>query len=166
MPGRSGKQRAEADREIRLERVMTLHDRISRIVEHSLPGTLVPISSLRELLEHTSQEPRTVADPGLSLVEVAQRCAARGNRSKPVTTATVRNWIRKGLRGVKLQAFPWGSTYRVTEEALDRFIRAPQKVPTDAAEVLRGEVLAVTKGTIKEEIEAARDRYSRVQKHE
>jgi len=86
---------------------MNLHDRLSRMIEHSLPGTLVPVSSLRELLEIYPQEARTAADPGLSLVEVAQRCAARGNRSKPVTTATVRRWIRNGLRGVKLQAFPW-----------------------------------------------------------
>jgi hypothetical protein len=146
--------------------VITLHERISRIVEHSLPGTLIPVSSLRKLLEHNSPEPRTVADPGLSLMEIAQRCAARGRRSKPVATATVRSWIRNGLRGVKLQAFPWGRTYRVTEEALDRFLRALQKVSTDAAKDLRGEVPAVTQGTIKKEIEAARDRYSRVRKHE
>src|SRR4051812_11966200 len=127
MPRPSGKQHAEADLEKRPERVMNLHDRLSRMIEHSLPGTLVPVSSLRELLEIHPQEAHTVADPGLSLVEVAQRCAARGNRSKPVTTATVRRWIRNGLRGVKLQAFPWGTTYRVTEEALNRFIRTLQK---------------------------------------
>jgi hypothetical protein len=112
---------------------MTLHDRLSQMVDAALPGTLVPVSSLRELLDHHQSETR-YADPGLSLEEVAERCAARGNRTKPVGTPTVRKWIRTGLRGVRLKAFPWGMSYRVTEQALASFILALQGGRGDAGD--------------------------------
>lgn len=142
---------------------MTLHERLSRIVESALPGTLIPVSSLRELLEAHQAEtglPSTASsgDPGLSLEEVAERCAARGRRRKPVGTATVRSWIRTGLRGVKLNAFRWGSTYRVTEDALERFILAVQAAKDDAEDPRAND--AAGPRTIQEEIEAAYARYS------
>jgi hypothetical protein len=129
------------------------------MVESALPGALVPVSSLRELLGHHQPETRN-ADPGLSLEEVAERCAARGNRSKPVGTAAVRKWIRTGLRGVKLEAFPWGMRYRVTEEALARFILALQGKQVDAGDPKGKEVPATARHTIEDEIAAARARYS------
>jgi hypothetical protein len=160
---------------------MTLHEHLSRMVESALPGTLVPVSSLRELLETHQPESRN-ADPGLSLEEVAERCAARGNRRKPVGTATVRRWIRSGLRGVKLKAFPLGMSYRVTEDALAGFIFALQGEPADAENEAGKTVrptahgnLAAKRGaagvhpashataphTIEDDIAAARARYSR-----
>jgi hypothetical protein len=137
---------------------MSLHERLSRMVESALPGTLVPVSSLRELLENHQSETRA-ADPGLSLEEVAQRCAARGSTTKPVGTATVRKWIRTGLGGVKLTAFPWGTTYRVTEEAVERFILALQTDKRDARS--HAQAASRTPSTIEDEIAAAEARYSR-----
>ena len=128
----------------------TLHERLSRMVESALPGTLVPISSLRELFEHHQPETRS-ADPGLSLEEVAERCAARGSRSKPVGTAAVRKWIRTGLRGVKLEAFPWGMSYRVTEAALARFILALQGKQVAAEDPRGKDPPAMAPRTIKDE---------------
>jgi hypothetical protein len=139
---------------------MTLHERLFRMVESALPGTLVPVSSLRELLENHQPESHS-ADPGLSLEEVAERCAARGNRRKPVGTAAVRRWIRTGLRGVKLKAFPLGMSYRVTEDALARFIFALQGEPVDAQAGTETSIPAMAPRTIEEEIAAARARFSR-----
>jgi hypothetical protein len=139
---------------------MTLHDRLSRMVDAALPGTLVPVSSLRELLDHHQSETRDT-DPGLSLEEVAERCAARGNRTKPVGTATVRKWIRTGLRGVRLKAFPWGMSYRVTEQALASFIFALQGGRDDAEDPTGTDVPVVPPRTMEDKIAAARARYSR-----
>src|SRR4028119_2400202 len=139
---------------------ITLRERLSRMVESALPGALVPVSSIRELLEHHQPEIRN-ADPGLSLEEVAERCAARGKRSKPVGTAAVRKWIRTGLRGVKLKAFPWGMSYRVTEDALANFILALQGEQVDAEDPAGEEVHAAVPRTIEDEIAAARAHYSR-----
>lgn len=138
-----------------------LHERLSRMVESALPGTLVPVSSLRELLEHHQPETRN-ADPGLSLEEVAERCAARGNRGQPVGTAVVRKWIRTGLRGVKLKAFPWGKSYRVTEDALAHFILALPGEQVDAEDPRGKEVPATALCTIEDEIAAACARYSQM----
>lgn len=100
-----------------------LHERIALMVEYALPGTLIPVDSLRELLD---VEEGTDTDPGLSLDEVARRCAALGGKGVPVQTATVRKWIRTGLAGEKLSAFAWGRTYRVRKSALAAFLDAVQ----------------------------------------
>jgi hypothetical protein len=105
---------------------MALHERLSLMVQHAPPGTLIPVDWLRALLE--DDRPRGAA-PDFSLEEVADRCAARGAGGKAVQAAAVRKWIREGLRGVRLEAFLWGKTYRVREDALDEFIRAVENAP-------------------------------------
>lgn len=105
-----------------------LHERLALMVEHALPGTLVPIDSLRELLnaaDASGSADQSESDPGLSLEEVARRCAALGSTA-PVQTSAVRKWIRHGLAGVKLSAFAWGRSYRVREDALSAFLNAIQ----------------------------------------
>jgi hypothetical protein len=105
-----------------------LHERLTLMVQHALPGTLIPVDSIRALLI----EDRLPRMPGLSLDEVAQRCAALGSRKEPVKRSAVRKWMRTGLRGVRLSAFPWGKTFRVHEAALEEFICAVQNAPEGA----------------------------------
>ncbi len=94
------------------------------MVQHALPGTLIPVESIRDLLV---EDQRPIARvPGMSLEEVAQRCAALGTRGAPVKPSAVRKWMRTGLRGVRLTGFRWGKTYRVHDEALREFIDAVQ----------------------------------------
>lgn len=105
-----------------------LHERLSSMVEHALPGTLIPVDSIRQLLtEEASSQVATA--PGVSLEEVARRCAPLVHGGKPVQLPAVRRWIRVGLRGVRLSAFQWGLTYRVHDADLDCFIEAVSNAP-------------------------------------
>lgn len=102
-----------------------LHERLTLMVQHALPGTLIPVDSIRALLVE-DRLPARVSVPGISLVEVAERCACLGSRKQPVKPSAVRKWMRTGLRGVRLSAFAWGKTFRVHERALEEFIRDVQ----------------------------------------
>jgi hypothetical protein len=52
----------------------------------------------------------------MTLAEVAAFCR--------LEIQAVRKWVRKGLRGVKLEAVQVGRTFFTSREALDRFIAA------------------------------------------
>jgi len=134
--------------------LLPLRERLSLMVQHAVPGTLIPVDSLRELLGE--EQARAASAPGLSLEEVAQRCVAPGSRNKPVQPSTVRKWIREGLRGVRLTAFQWGKSYRVREDALREFIKAVQEAPVHTAPPIIPSGL----GNIEDEIAAARQRFA------
>lgn len=135
---------------------LPLHERLTLLVRHALPGTLIPVDSLRELLEE-HQRSAAVA-PGYSLEEVASRCAALGAGGKPVQPSAVRKWIRDGLRGVRLTAFSWGNTYRVREDALNEFILAIQNAPRRNG---RAPAVPPDAASIREEIASSRQKYAR-----
>jgi hypothetical protein len=105
-----------------------LHERLSSMVEHALPGTLIPVDSIRDLLAEEASSHVATA-PGVSLDEVARRCAPLVRGGKAVQLPAVRRWIRVGLRGVRLTAFEWGLTYRVHETDLESFIEALTNAP-------------------------------------
>ena len=134
--------------------LVLLHERLSSIVRHALPGTLIPVDSIRELLHQ--EQAGTASASGLSLEEVAQRCAPPGSRNKPVQTSTVRKWIREGLRGVRLTAFRWGKSYRVTEDALQEFIRTVR----DASAHRTPPIVPSRPVSVEDEIAAARRRFT------
>jgi hypothetical protein len=113
------------------------------------------VDSIRELLHQ--EQPCTASVPGLSLEEVAQRCTPLGSRNKPVQTSTVRKWIREGLRGVRLTAFRWGKSYRVTEDALREFFRTVENASAHRAPP----IVPSGPGSVEDEVEAARRRFAR-----
>jgi len=133
---------------------MPLHERLSLMVQHAPPGTLIPVDSIRALLE---DDRLRAAAPGLSLEEVAHRCAARGAGGKAVQPSAVRKWIREGLRGVRLEAFPWGKTYRVREDALDEFILAVANAPPRR---VRRPVTATNADSVRGEIASSRRKFA------
>lgn len=134
-------------------RGIPLHEQLSSMVQHAPPGTLIPVDSIRELLRQ--EQVRAASVSGLSLEEVAQRCATPGSRNKPVQPSTVRKWIREGLRGVRLTAFRWGKSYRVTEEALREFISAVREAPVHSAPL----VIPGAR-SLEDEVAAARQRFA------
>jgi hypothetical protein len=142
---------------------MTLIERLNGLVRFAPPGTLVPVESLREMIEDADPEPPAAATPGLSLSEVAERCAEiRGEGARRVPTrGAVRKWIREGLRGVKLEAYSFGRSYRVTEEALGRFVErvrlAEQRRPPRSPQLR----MPVEGGDAKAEIASAKRRFGR-----
>jgi len=108
--------------------IIPLHERLSLLVQHALPGTLIPVDSIRQLLTEDAESP-ALAAPGMSLEQVALRCAGLLHGGRPVQLPAVRKWIRSGLRGVKLSAFEWGQTYRVHEEEFEAFVEAVKNAP-------------------------------------
>lgn len=102
----------------------TLHEHLGQLVRYAPPGTLVPVDSLAELLRTYDEEEKPAAPTGLSLGEVAERFSriVDGNRKTP-QEGTVRKWIGRGLRGVKLKAFRAGRHLRVLEGDLEAFIQ-------------------------------------------
>jgi len=133
---------------------MPLHERLSLMVQHAPPGTLIPVDSIRALLENDRP---SVAAPGFSLEEVADRCAARGAGGKAVQASAVRKWIREGLRGVRLEAFLWGRTYRVREDALDEFIHAVENAPPHRG---RQRATATDADSVRHEIASSRRKFA------
>lgn len=131
-----------------------LRERLAQMVKHALPGTLIPVDSIRQLLEEN--QPRAEA-PGYSLEEVAERCAALVAGGKTVQTSAVRKWIREGLRGVRLSAFPWGNTYRVGAEELEEFIEGVRLAPRRRQKPV---VQRSAPDAVRDEIAGARHRFS------
>ena len=134
--------------------LMPLHERLSLMIQHAPPGTLIPVDSIRALLE---DDRSSVAAPGLSLEEVADRCATRGTSGKAVQASAVRKWIREGLRGIRLEAFLWGKTYRVREDALDEFTRAIENAPLRCG---RQRATATDADSIRREIASSRRKFA------
>ena len=67
--------------------------------------------------------------PGGCPGEVAPRRPGLGTRTSACEAIGGEKWIRIGLRGVRLTAFPWRKTFRIHEQALDDFIHAVQNAP-------------------------------------
>lgn len=86
----------------------------------------MPIDETRELLVYIRDVPALLPP--------------RSN-GKPITTATVRNWIRTGVAGIRLEATDVGGLLVVSREALSRWraavtearSRPKQKATTEAA---------------------------------
>lgn len=110
-----------------------LYEHLDELIRCALPGTMVPLESLAELLRRYGNESAPVPEPqpqpelrpaGLSLGEVAQRFSRTvGSETKTVQEGTVRKWIRVGLRGVRLRAYRAGRHLRVLEEDFDSFVQ-------------------------------------------
>lgn len=110
-----------------------LYEHLDELIRCALPGTMVPVESLAELLRRYGNESEPVPEPqpqpefrpaGLSLGEVAQRFSRTvGRETKTVQEGTVRKWIRVGLRGVRLSAFRAGRQLRVLEEDFESFVQ-------------------------------------------
>jgi len=112
----------------------TLHEHLGQLVRYAPPGTLVPVDSLAELLRTYSEELQRPAPAGLSMGEVAERFArVVGGQRKTPQEDTVRKWIRRGLRGVKLKAFRAGRHLRVLESDFNAFVLALSDGPTSTA---------------------------------
>jgi hypothetical protein len=156
MPGDNEDVKADEpwDRMSRLGTI-PLHERLALMVQYALPGTLIPVDSLRQLLEE--DQPRAKA-PGYSLEEVAERCAALASNGRTVQTSAVRKWIREGLRGVRLSAFPWGNTYRVGADELEEFIRAVSITPRRRP---RPFPQRSTAESVRDEIASSRQRFAK-----
>jgi hypothetical protein len=120
-------------RPLRVLAMTTLHEHLGLLVRYAPPGTLVPVDSLAEFLRVYS-EPGRPAPAGLSLGEVAERFArVVGGQRKAPQEGTVRKWIRRGLRGVKLKAFRAGRHLRVLESDFDAFVHALTELPAAPA---------------------------------
>jgi hypothetical protein len=96
---------------------MMLKERLTALVQTAPPGTLIPIEGLAALLDHTEEE---AAD--LAADEVGRLAAQRFGRQEPYSPAAIRRWIRSGLRGVRLPAYPSGRGYRVQRSDFERFV--------------------------------------------
>jgi hypothetical protein len=94
-------------------------ERLHSLVMESPDDTLFSARSLRGYFG-AEENPRNLAEPGISFSEVGQAVARAMGRQKPYSEAAVRQWVRKGLRGVKLEAF--GRPGAVTRDSLDAFI--------------------------------------------
>lgn len=105
---------------------MTLHDRLRAMCETALPGTLIPVDSLRAVLNEVTEAPVPIPRLGggdLTVEEVAERM-----HRKP---STIRGWLSAGtLRGYKLQGRDW----RVSQEALREFVQAQRDAATRMGE--------------------------------
>jgi hypothetical protein len=108
---------------------VTLKERLQLLVRSAPPGTLVPVEGLAKLIDAVEEEGGDLA------VEVVGRLAAeRFGRKSVYTPAAVRKWIRSGLRGVRLRAYPSGSGYRVRRRAFEQFVSAVRDQRVDGGE--------------------------------
>lgn len=120
---------------------MTLRERIEQLVRAAPRGTLIPVEGLADLIGDGDEGLST----DLAVEDVARIAAERFGRKVPYTPAAIRRWIRSGLRGVRLPAYPSGSGYRVRPAEFERFVanvrgqklsRPPQDSPMAAGEDL------------------------------
>lgn len=96
---------------------MTLKERLEQLVRASPPGTLIPVEGLARLIDGAAEEGGDMA-----VEDVGHLAATRFGRKRPYTPAAIRKWIRSGLRGVRLRAYPSGSGYRVRPADFDDFV--------------------------------------------
>ena len=76
------------------------------------------MEGLADLIGEAEDGPST----DLALEDVARLAAERFGRKVVYTPAAVRKWIRSGLRGVRLGAYPSGKGYRVRPAEFERFV--------------------------------------------
>lgn len=115
-----------------------MKESLQQLVRSAPPGTLVPVEGLAKLIEGAEEKGGDLA------VEVVGRLAAeRFGRKSAYTPAAIRKWIRSGLRGVRLPAYPSGSGYRVRQHDFEQFVSAVRNqqvgggVPTQPVDLER-----------------------------
>lgn len=120
---------------------VTLRERLEQLVRSAPRGTLIPVEGLAELIGDAEDTQST----DLAVEDVGRLAAERFGRRLPYKPAAIRRWIRTGLRGVRLPAYPSGIGYRVTANDFERFvaqvralksIRPPHENPVAASEEL------------------------------
>lgn len=108
---------------------MTLKERLEQLVRAAPPGTLVPVEGLAKLIDGADEE-----GGDLAVEEVGRLAAEKFGRKSAYTPAAIRKWIRSGLRGVRLRAYPSGSGYRVQPRDFEQFVAAVRKQRVDGVE--------------------------------
>lgn len=108
---------------------VTLKERLEQLVRAAPPGTLVPVEGLAKLIDGAEEE---VGD--LAVEEVGRLAAEKFGRKSAYTPAAIRKWIRSGLRGVRLHAYPSGSGYRVRQRDFEQFVAAVRAQRVDGVE--------------------------------
>jgi hypothetical protein len=112
-----------------LEVEVTLKERLQQLVRSAPPGTLVPVEGLAKLIDGAEEE-----GADLAVEEVGRLAAERFGRKSAYTPAAIRKWIRSGLRGVRLRAYPSGSGYRVRRREFEQFVSAVRNQQVDGGE--------------------------------
>jgi hypothetical protein len=102
-----------------LEVEVTLKEKLEQLVHSAPPGTLVTVEGLAKLIDGADEEGGDMA-----VDEVGRLAAERFGRKSAYTPAAIRKWIRSGLRGIRLRAYPSGSGYRVRRREFEQFISA------------------------------------------
>jgi hypothetical protein len=96
---------------------VTLREKLEQLVRSAPRGTLIPVEGLAELINAAEDE---VSD--LAVEDVGHLAAQSFGRKSDYSPGAIRKWIRSGLRGVRLRAYPSGSGYRVRPQDFDRFV--------------------------------------------
>jgi hypothetical protein len=108
---------------------VTLKERLQLLVRSAPPGTLIPVEGLAKLIDGAEEE-----GGDLAVEEVVRLAAERFGRKSAYTPAAIRKWIRSGLRGVRLRAYPSGSGYRVRRRDFEQFVSAVRDQRADGGE--------------------------------
>jgi hypothetical protein len=96
---------------------VTLRERLEQLVRTVPRGTLIPVEGLAEFINTAGDDATDLA------VEDVGRLAAQSfGRKTNYSPGAIRKWIRSGLRGVRLPAYPSGSGYRVRPRDFERFV--------------------------------------------
>lgn len=124
---------------------MTLREKLEQLVRSAPRGTLIPVEGLAELINTAGDDATDLA------VEDVGRLAAQSfGRKTNYSPGAIRKWIRSGLKGVRLPAYPSGSGYRVRPRDFERFVaevrgqrqnRPPRDEHVAAGTVLDGDDL-------------------------
>lgn len=96
---------------------MTLIEKLQQFVNSAPRGTMIPVEGLAQLISDAQEE---VAD--LAVEDIARLAAVRFGRTEPYTPGAIRKWIRSGLNGVQLPAYPYGRGVRVRARDFDEFV--------------------------------------------
>ena len=112
-----------------LEVEVTVKERLQELVRSAPPGTLVPVEGLAKLIDGAEEE-----GGDLAVEEVGRLAAERFGRKSAYTPAAIRKWIRSGLRGVRLRAYPSGRGYRVRRREFEQFVSAVRDQRADGGE--------------------------------
>jgi hypothetical protein len=110
---------------------VTLRERLEQLVRYSPRGTLIPIEGLAELITAAEDE-----EKDLAVEDVGRLAAWSFGRKADYSPGAIRKWIRSGLRGVRLPAYPSSSGYRVRPRDFEQFVsevrgQRPNRPPRD-----------------------------------
>ncbi len=96
---------------------VTLRERLEQLVRTAPRGTLIPVEGLAELIQTAAEE-----ETDLDVEDIGRLAATSFGRTTSYTAGAVRKWIRSGLKGVLLPAYPAGTGYRVRRHDFDQFV--------------------------------------------